>query len=112
MLKQPDKVTVLRGTSDAGSEHVLQMARKLAATVGLEFFGTIAKHLASELAADCVYIGEFASGTVERIRALAAVIDEKPDYAEYPLAESAAAQIVLGKSCLCRTGAQKRFPHD
>src|SRR6185436_19725403 len=93
-------------------DHFLLAARRVAATIGAEFFGAIATHLAQELEADCVYLGEFVGGQVERVRPLAAYLDGVPESLEYPLAGSAAEQIVLGKRCFCQTGAQKRFPLD
>ena len=70
------------------------------------------EHLAEVLEADCVYIGEFLGGHVERVKTLAACLDHRPDSFEYELAGSASAQAALGKPCICRAHAQKRFPAD
>jgi PAS domain S-box-containing protein len=91
---------------------VLQIARRVSATIGSDFFHAIAKHLAGALAADCVYVGEFVGGQVERVKTLAAFAGDEPVTVEYPLADSAAAQIALGKAVLCRAEAQHRFPGD
>jgi PAS domain S-box-containing protein len=91
---------------------VLEIARNLSATIGAEFFGAIARHLARELGADCVYIGEFAGGHFERVRTLAAYADGKPARFDFPLAGSAAAHAALGKACIHRAEVQKRFPDD
>ena len=52
------------GRMDIGhnKRNVLQIARRVSATIGSDFFQAIAKHLATALAADCVYVGEFAGG--------------------------------------------------
>jgi two-component system cell cycle sensor histidine kinase/response regulator CckA len=91
---------------------VLQIARKVAATIGADFFRAIAKNLAHSLAADCVLIIEFLGGQTERCRTLAACLDGEPASFEYELAGTACAQLVLGKPCLWRSDAQSRFPRD
>jgi two-component system cell cycle sensor histidine kinase/response regulator CckA len=91
---------------------VLQIARKVAATIGADFFRTIARSLAEALAADCVVIGEFVGGHTERCRTLAAWMDGEPATFEYELAGTACAQMILGKPCLWRSDAQTRFPGD
>ena len=94
---------------DAG---LFQITSRISATIGLQFFQSMAKHLAKALAADCVYIGEFAGGQSERVKTLAAWRDHRTDAFTYPLAGSASAQIALGNPCVCRSNAQKRFPAD
>src|SRR5260370_10664091 len=91
---------------------VLQIARRVSATIGSDFFHAIAKHLATALAADCVYVGEFVGGQMERVKTLAACADDESVSVEYALAGSASAQIALGKPVLCRAEAQRRFPSD
>jgi two-component system, cell cycle sensor histidine kinase and response regulator CckA len=91
---------------------VLQVARRVAATIGADFFCAIAKHLAKSLKADCVLIGEFVGGQVERVRTLGSWMDAEAPTFEYPLAGSASAQIAQGKHTLCRADAQTRFPND
>src|SRR4030081_2189095 len=70
----------------SGSNGVLQIARKVAATIGVDFFRAIAKSLAEALAADCVLIGEFVGGQSERCRTLAAWMDGEPATFDYELA--------------------------
>jgi two-component system, cell cycle sensor histidine kinase and response regulator CckA len=96
----------------SGSRSVLQIARRVAATIGVDFFRAIAKHLANALAADCVLIGEFMGGQAERVKTLAAYLDEHQTSFEYELAGSASAQIAIGKPCSCRADARTRFPSD
>jgi PAS domain S-box-containing protein len=96
----------------AAGRTVLQVARRLAATIGTEFFRAMAKHLAEALAADCVLLGEFAPGHVERVKTLATYVDSQDENLDFELAGSAAAQIALGRSYLCSSGVQDRFPAD
>ena len=91
---------------------VLQVASRVSAAIGEEFFRSVVEHLAEVLKADCVYIGEFLGGHVERVKTLAACLDRRPVSFEYELAGSASAQAALGKACICRAQAQKRFPAD
>ena len=91
---------------------VLQVASQVSAAIGGEFFRSVVEHLAEVLKADCVYIGEFLGGHVERVKTLAACLDHRPVSFEYELAGSASAQAALGKPCICRAQAQKRFPAD
>ena len=90
----------------------MQIARQVSATIGNDFFRAMAKHLAQALAADCVFVGEFVGGQVERVKRLAVFAGVEPDDFEFELAGSAAAEIALGKAILCRAGAQRRFPSD
>jgi PAS domain S-box-containing protein len=92
--------------------NVLQIARKVAATIGADFFCAIAKHLAKALSADCVLIGEFAGGKMEGVRTLGAYLDGRPADFEYELAGSASALVASGRPCMSRSGAQSRFPSD
>jgi PAS domain S-box-containing protein len=91
---------------------VLQIARKVAATIGADFFRAIAKSLAEALAADCVLIAEFLGGQSERCRTLAAWLDGEEAHFEFELVESATSQLLLGKPCLWRNDVQSRFPND
>jgi PAS domain S-box-containing protein len=90
---------------------VLQIANRVSATIGIEFFRSMVEHLAGVLQADCVYIGEFLGGQVERVKMLA-VWPDLPDALEHELAGSASAQVALGKPCLCRAHARSRYPDD
>jgi PAS domain S-box-containing protein len=93
-------------------QSVLQIARKVAATVGADFFNAIAIHLAKALSADCVLIGEFVGGPMESMRTLGAALDGKPTVIEFELAGSAAAAVAEGKRCMCRSDAASHFPSD
>ena len=109
-----DRHTSALAELDQGEEdrNVLQIARRVAATIGVDFFHAIAKHLAKALSADCVLIGEFVGGRMERVRTLGASLDGHPTSFECELAGSAAAAVVSGKPCMCRSAAASRFPDD
>ena len=68
---------------------VLQIASRVSAAMGSEFFRSVTEHLAEALEADCVYIGEFLGGQLERVKTLAAFVEGEPDSFEYELAGSA-----------------------
>jgi two-component system, cell cycle sensor histidine kinase and response regulator CckA len=102
----------LQVSNGSESESLIRVARKVAATIGTDFFHATAKHLANALAANCVLIGEFVGGHVERCRSVAAWLDGEPAELDFALAESATAQVVLGKPCLWRSDVQTRFPSD
>ena len=102
----------LQVSNGSESASLIRVARKVAATIGTDFFHATAKHLADALTANCVLIGEFVGGHVERCRSVAAWLDGEPAELEFALAESAMAQVVLGKPCLWRSDVQTRFPSD
>ena len=68
---------------------VLEISRKLAATIGTDFFQAIAKHLATALSADCVVVGEFVGGRLERCKSVAAWMDGTPADFDFFLVDSA-----------------------
>jgi PAS domain S-box-containing protein len=105
-------VIVFPGAKSSEDRRILQLARNLSVAIGSEFFNAIAKHMMRELGTDCIHIGEFAGGQLETVRAIAAYVNGEPDHTDYPLAGSAAARIMLGKTCVVRSGAQARFPSD
>jgi PAS domain S-box-containing protein len=109
--QSPAELPKARGTTRTDKQ-VLQVARKLTATLGKDFFQAMVKHLAAALSADCLIIGEFVGGQEERCRSLAAWMDNAPADFDYPLAGSATAGILLGKPIRWRSNAQARFPSD
>jgi two-component system cell cycle sensor histidine kinase/response regulator CckA len=96
----------------ATSRRALQIASRLSAAIGIQFFCCVAEQLAKALQADCVYLGEFLGGRTERVKTLGACLDRQPGSFEFELAGSASALIALGKPCLCRAHAQERYPDD
>src|SRR5260370_27385973 len=99
------------GSHSETDRRVLQIANRVSATIGIEFFRSMVQHLAEVLHADCVYIGEFLGGQTERVKTLA-VCPDLPDGFEHELAGSACAQIALGRTGPCRAHSQGRFPYD
>jgi two-component system, cell cycle sensor histidine kinase and response regulator CckA len=91
---------------------LLQVARKVTATLGTDFFQAMVKHLSAALSADCLIIGEFVGGKEERCRTLAAWLDHDPAGFNFPLAGSATAGVALGNVVRCRSNGQERFPSD
>uniref|UniRef100_Q023I0 histidine kinase n=1 Tax=Solibacter usitatus (strain Ellin6076) TaxID=234267 RepID=Q023I0_SOLUE len=91
---------------------ILQIAHQVSATIGNDFFRAMAKHLARELEADHVLVGEFCAGRTERIAILASMAGGDSEHIECPLEGTASAQIATGKAVLCRSVAQHRFPAD
>jgi hypothetical protein len=112
MARRQGGVIVFPGAKNYEDRRILQLARNLSVAIGAEFFGAIAKHMVRELAADCIHIGEFGGGNVETVRAVASYVNGEPDHTDYPLAGSAAARVMRGKTCVFRTGARSRFPYD
>src|SRR6516164_563711 len=95
------------------SKGILQIARQVSATIGAEFFRALVEHLSEALAAECVYVGEFVGGQVERVKTLSASVDGQTDVAfDYPLAGSASAPAALGAASVCRSGARDKFRED
>jgi len=84
----------------------------VAAAIAAEYFQTIANHLARALAADCVLLGEFAGGRMERVRTLGACLDGRPFRFDYDLAESASRTLFAGETCQCHAAAGELFPAD
>jgi hypothetical protein len=91
----------------------LQIAAQVSAVIGTEFFRSLVERLADELDADCVYIGEFVGGQVERVTTLAAYLDHQreTDFA-FTLAGSSCMEVATGIPCVYPSGAQDRFPSD
>jgi PAS domain-containing protein len=95
------------------SKGILQIARQVSATIGAEFFRALVEHLSEALAAECVYVGEFVGGQVERVKTLSASVDGQTDVAfDYPLAGSASATAALGAASACKSGARDKFRED
>ena len=112
MPTQAPSKRAVRANRGAADRAVLQIASRVSAAIGSEFFRSVTEHLAEALQADCVYIGEFLGGQLERVRTLAAYIDRAPESFEYELAGSATALTALGKPCICPSQVQKHFPAD
>jgi PAS domain S-box-containing protein len=91
----------------------LQIASQVSAAIGEEFFESLVKNLAEGLGADCVYLGEFVGGQVERVRTLASFVKGEPNCnPDYVLAGSVAALVATGETWSGTRGVLKRFPSD
>ena len=92
---------------------VLKLTRQVSAKIGIDYFRAMATHLAQALKADCVFIGEFTPGSVQRITTLAACLEGEQASLTFDLLGSAFSRIVVtGQPFLCRKNARKRFPSD
>jgi PAS domain S-box-containing protein len=100
---------VKHGTMD---RQVTQIASRVSAAIGTDFFRSMTEHLARVLAADCVYIGEFVGGHTERVKTLAAWRDHQAESFSFELAGSAALPTALGKPSIVKSRVQVRFPSD
>jgi len=107
----PQKAT--RKSPGSERRRFLQIAGQVSAVIGTEFFRSLVKKLADELDADCVYIGEFVGGQVERVRTLVAYVDHQreADFA-FALAGSSCMEVATGNPCVYPSGAQDLFPSD
>jgi PAS domain S-box-containing protein len=112
MPTQAQSKRAVRANHGATNRLVLQIASRVSAAIGSEFFRSVTEHLAAALEADCVYIGEFLGGQLERVKTLAAFVEGESDSFEYELAGSATAQTAMGKPCICPSHVQKHFPED
>ena len=68
MPTQAQSKRAVRANRGATDRAVLQIASRVSAAIGEEFFRSVTEHLAEALQADCVYIGEFLGGQVERVK--------------------------------------------
>lgn len=96
-------------------ERSLQKAVLEASTgVGDTFFKSFIQHLAALLKVEFAFIGElFSHGGVDRIRTIAAFVEEKPaDDFEYALADTPCAKVMAGEMCCYPRGVQDEFPRD
>src|SRR5215469_14664996 len=100
-------------TPDTEQKRFLNLARRVAETIGAEFFSVLVNQLGRVLGAECVYVGEFVLGRTERVQTLAAYMREgQADTLDRPLAGSPDAEVADGKPCLHARGVQEAFPGD
>jgi PAS domain S-box-containing protein len=90
-----------------------KIATQTSTKIGTDFFRLLTKHLAEELDADSVYIGEFMRGPAEQVRTLALCVDRdiKPN-CEFPLPGTPEAEVARGDPCIHLSDLQSRFPSD
>ena len=91
----------------------LKVVRRVSAKIGIECFRALTTHLAQALKADCVLVGEFTSGSVERVTTLAAYLEGEQGSFAFDLVGSACSRIAgTSKTYVCRRNARNRFPSD
>jgi PAS domain S-box-containing protein len=91
---------------------ITEITRQVSATIGRDYLQAIAKQVADALSADGVLVADIVKKRVERVRVLAAYNGGAMELFQYDLAGSATVQICLGRTLLCRSHAQVRFPSD
>ncbi len=97
----------------AADAAALKITRQVSARTGAEYFRAITNHLAEALNADCVLVGEFTPGSVERVTTLAACLEGEQANLTFDLAGSACSRIArTRKPFVCRKDARDRFPSD
>ena len=99
------------GNGGTGRHRFVEIAREISATIGSAFFELLVQHLAEALEADCVYVGEFVGGQMERVQTLAAWgRDEELELFDFPLAGSPDAEPALGRPGIYSDGVTELFP--
>jgi len=101
-------------TGMAARNALKHIASRVQATIGAEFFESLVKNLAEALEADCIYVGEFVGGKMERVRTVASWVNGKPGdaFESYTLAGSVAAQVAVGEHRVYTRDVLKKFPSD
>ena len=103
------------GTAVATEAHqrFVKIATKTSTKTGTDFLHLLTRHLAEELDADSVYVGEFMRGPAEQVRTLALYVDGdvKPN-CEFPLCGSPEAEVARGDPCIHLSDLQSMFPSD
>ncbi len=97
---------------DTEQEALRQIADRLSARIGCEYFQAIVKHLAKALDADSVMIGEFVNGPAARVKNVAAVTAGRLDHLNCDLPGTAAEEVSLGKSVFFKAGVRQHLPDD
>jgi PAS domain-containing protein len=108
----PDSPSQL-SRSTRSEQGLLNIARQVSETIGTEFFSLLVNQLGVVLGADCVYIGEFLRGRVDRVRTLAAWAEgRRMETFDFPLAGTREAEVAKGTPCIYGRGALEAFPED
>lgn len=98
-------------TGMAPRNRLKHIALRVQATIGAEFFESLVKNLAEALEADCVYVGEFVGGKMERVRTVASWVNGKPGdaFEYYTLAGGVAAQVAVRNIACIRVMSGRSF---
>ena len=92
---------------------VLEVAKGLSATLGADFFESLAKNLGATFAADCVYVAQLAGPPSDRLTTLAAIRHhQKIKNFTQTLSGTAAEQVAVDGSFACSKDVRLRFPED
>jgi len=92
---------------------ILQLSRRLSATLGGDFFRSLVKNLSEALTLDYVCVGEVSGTSQDRVKCLAGIVDGRPASAfEHRLAGSACGQVMLDGVFACSKDVQRIFPDD
>jgi PAS domain-containing protein len=92
---------------------VLDIAKRVSATLGLDFFQGMVGHLAKSLKADCVYVAELTAAPTNRIKTLAVSrAGLQTDNFEQDLPGTGALQVLVDGSVAWGRNATRIFPLD
>ena len=99
---------------DAGQRRrVLQIARRLSATLGIDFIHSLVKNLAEVLNVDCAYVGELCTPPSDRIRAISLIRDgEVLPWFEQTLTGTASGQVMGDGAFAYSRDVRRIFPDD
>jgi len=101
----------MRPTSSA--QGLLTIARQVSEKIGTEFFSVLVHQLGEVLGAECVYIGEFLKGRVNRVRTLAVQVKgRRMELFEFPLSGTPDEEVTKGNPCTCTADVLQAYPED
>ena len=101
----------MRPTSSA--QGLLTIARQVSEKIGTEFFSVLVHQLGEVLGAECVYIGEFLEGRVNRVRTLAVQVKGRGlELFEFPLSGTPDEEVTKGNPCTCTADVLQAYPED
>ena len=97
----------------SSAQGLLTIARQVSEKVGTEFFSVLVHQLGEVLGAECVYIGEFLEGRVNRVRTLAVQIKgRRLELFEFPLSGTPDEEVIKGNPCTCTADVLQAYPED
>jgi PAS domain-containing protein len=92
---------------------VLEIAKEVSATIGSDFLNSVARHLASSLNVDCVYIAALTEAPSAPIRPLSFCNRSENEVGfEQGLGGTAAGQVLTDGAFSCARDARRYFPLD
>ena len=97
----------------AQHRRVLQIAKRLSATLGADFFNSLTKNLSGVLNVDGAYVGEFGGTSSHRLRTLSVIRNHDPSTNfEQELSGTAAGQVLSDGVFAHSKDVLRIFPHD